>query len=259
LILGCGYVGERLAAALRARGECVVPTSRSPERAARLGGRAVDPRDPASIAAALEPGDLVIDSVPTDARGPHTPALIAASARARPRRVVYLSSTGVYGARGRIDEDTPAVPTTEAGRARLAEEEPLRASGLDVVVLRVAAIYGPGRGVEERLRAGTYRVIGDGSGYTSRIHVDDLVGVIVAAATHPAPSPLYVVADDTPTTARAHADAVAAALGLPPPPSIPPEEASAAAVAMLTADRRVSNARMKADLGVVLRHPSWGV
>jgi nucleoside-diphosphate-sugar epimerase len=262
-ILGCGYTGERLAAALLARGERVIATSRSPERAAelsRLGvdGRVVDPRDAVALAAVLEPGDLVVDSVPVDPRGPHTPALVEAAARVRPARMVYLSSTGVYGVPGWIDEDTPARPTRDDGRARLAEEGPLRASGLSVVVLRIAAIYGPGRGLAERLRAGTYRVIGDGATYVSRIHVDDLVAVILAAATHPAPPrDVYVVADDAPATVREHADGVAAALGLPPPPSIAAESAPPIAVEMQTADRRIRNARMKAELGVVLRYPSW--
>jgi nucleoside-diphosphate-sugar epimerase len=260
VILGCGYTGERLAARLLAAGARVVATSRSAERAAALSragpeGRVVDPRDPASIADVLEPGDRVVDSVPTDPRGPHTPALVAAAACVRPARVVYLSSTGVYGARGWIDEDTPAAPVTAAGRARLAEEAPLRSSDLSVVVLRVAAIHGPGRGVAERIRAGTYRVVGDGAGHVSRIHVEDLVSVIVAAATHPAPPrDVYVVADDAPTTVRAHADRVAAALGLPSPPSIPASEAPPLLVEMQTADRRVRNARVKTELGVVLRH-----
>jgi nucleoside-diphosphate-sugar epimerase len=257
VIVGCGYTGERLAARLGA----ATVTTRRPERAAALAARGLDARvldpfDEAALRAALAPGCVVVDSVPTDPRGPHTPALARAAAAAGARRIVYLSSTAVYGARGRIDEDTPAEPANERGRARLAEERGL-AGPVEHVVLRVAAIWGPGRGLEERLRAGGYRVVGDGAGHVSRIHVEDLVSVIVAAGAAPRVSPLYVVGDDQPTTVRAHADAVAAALGLPPPPSIAAPDAPAITVEMQGGDRRVDNRRMKQELGVALRYPRW--
>src|SRR5690606_38612121 len=125
------------------------------------------------------------------------------------------------------------------------------------VALRAAAIYGPGRGVHARLRAGSYRVLGPGTGWVSRIQVDDLVAAILAAASIATlPASIINVADARPTTARQHADEIAALLGMPPPPSADPAIASPAARAMLTANRRIANRRLTCDLGVVLRYPS---
>jgi nucleoside-diphosphate-sugar epimerase len=100
--------------------------------------------------------------------------------------------------------------------------------------------------------------LGEGNTFVSRIHVDDLVAAIVAAARAPhLPRDIYNVADDAPTTSRQYADAVAALLGLPPPPTLPPEQATPTARALLEANRRISNARIKQELGVVLSYPSW--
>ena len=270
-IVGCGYVGERLLVELSARGERVVATTRNPERAAALGpaARVVDPRDAEALARLLPPEAVVVDSVPTDPeRGPHMDALLAACAHAGAQRIVYLSSTGVYGVPAGtspgtwIDEETPVTPTTLRGRARAEEEDRLFAgaawTGIEALALRIAAIYGPGRGVQERLLKGNYRIVEAGGGFVSRIHVDDLVQVILAAGrVRPLPRSVYLVADDEPTTVRAHADGVAALLGLPPPDSVPPESASVVTVEMQTGGRRVRNERMKRELGISLRYPSW--
>lgn len=272
-IVGCGFTGEHVVARLVADGvprERIVVTSRREDRAAdleaRLGVRAaaVDPFDAGALAAVLPDGAVIVDSVPPDReRPPHAHALVAAAAPRRARRIVYLSSTGVYG-RGdgaRVDEDAPTQESTPRARARLAAERALfgeaRAAGLEAVSLRIAAIYGPGRGVHERLRAGTYAVPGAGDNWVSRIHVADLAAVVVAAGTvEPLPRPAYVVADDEPTTARAHADGVAALLGLPPPPSMPDDPEGPDADLRLS-NRRVDNRRMKTELGVTLAYPTW--
>ena len=254
VIVGCGYVGERLRTALA--GESVVGTTRSLQRAALL--QLADPYQPDTIG--LLANDIVVDSVPTDPeRGRHMPALAAAARRASVRRIIYLSATSVYGPGdgGWVDEDTPPRPASARGRARLAEEEALRQSGVSSVSLRIAAIYGPGRGVHERIRAGTHQVYGTGQTFLSRIHVDDLVSVIVAAGRARNVSPTYVVADDTPATSREVADGVAEMLGLPPPPSVPEADAPADLAEMLLSNRRIRNARMKAELGLTLRYPSW--
>jgi len=266
-IVGCGYVGERLLAALAARGEPVVATTRRPERAAALGPTAVtvDPYDAEALARVLPEHAVVVDSVPTDPEhGPHTDPLLAACAHARTRRIIYLSATSVYRAHpdGWIDEDTPVAPDTLRGRARADEEDRLFTgaawAGIEAVALRIAAIYGPGRGVHERIRTGGYRIVDEGAGMVSRIHVDDLVQVILAAGTtQPLRRAVYVVADDEPATVRTHADGVAALLGLAPPPSIPRAEASPLTAEMQGGGRRVRNERMKTELCVELRYPTW--
>jgi nucleoside-diphosphate-sugar epimerase len=164
---------------------------------------------------------------------------------------------------GWVDEDTPVADAPAPhGRARLDAERTLFAAGdelgVETVSLRIAAIYGPGRGVHERLRAGAFAVPGDGANWISRIHVDDLAAAIVAAGAIAAlPRRVYVIGDDEPATARAHADGVAALLGVAPPPSVPIETLSPEAAELRLANRRVRNARMKHELGVRLAYATW--
>jgi nucleoside-diphosphate-sugar epimerase len=230
-ILGCGYTGERLATRLLALGHPVLATTRRPERAEAL--------QALGVAAALEvpvvDGGVVVDSVPGGSA--HLAARLT-----KARRIVYLSATSVYG-RGDgswVDEDTPVRPDSPSGVARVAAERAWEATGLEVVSLRIAAIHGPGRGVAERLRAGTYRVVGDGSTWSNRIHVDALVERILwVGGLASLPGRVHVVSDGVPTTSRAHADAVALSLGLPPPPSVPAEAVSAEQAAMALGNRRL--------------------
>jgi nucleoside-diphosphate-sugar epimerase len=253
-IVGCGYVGERLAARLIAAGHPVLATTRREERASllrRLGAEVFV--GPPESTPSRE--GILCDSVPGD--GGHLSALVGAT---RARRVIYLSATSVYGQQGDgawIDEDSPTRGDTARGRARLAAESSLHAAadraGIESVSLRIAGIYGPGRGVAARLRAGTYRVIGDGSTWSNRIHVDDLVTVILAVAqVQPLPRRTYVVSDGHPTTQREHADAVAAALGLEPPPSVPVEQVSAEAAEMALGNRRILTTNMQKELRLTL-------
>ncbi len=272
VILGCGYAGERLARTLLADGERVIATQRRDDAAAtlrtRLGGaletRVVDVFEAATLAGWMPAGAVVVDSVPPDLeRGPHGAHVARALADAGGGRVVYLSSTGVY-ARGDgswVDEDTPTAPEGTRGLARVVEEDVYAAAagaGVECVSLRIAAIYGPGRGVQDRLRAGSYRVPGDGQNFVSRIHVDDLARVIRAAGrVQPLPRRVFVVGDDLPCRAREHADGVAALLGLPPPASVPMAELSPLAAELGGANRRVRNARLHEELGVRLAYPTW--
>jgi nucleoside-diphosphate-sugar epimerase len=267
-IVGAGYTGQRLAAALLAAGERVDVTRRGDAAAAALGAalgcpaRGVDLDRPATVAGACPPGATAVLLSPPAAVPSGERALIAELARAGARRLVYVSSTGVYppGDGGWVDEEVaPAPPPGGHGARRLAAERALATPAVELAILRAAAIYGPGRGVHARLRAGTYRVLGAGDGWVSRIHVDDLVAAIVAAG-RAAPLPHAVVnaADDAPTTSRQHGDEVAALLGLPPPPSIEPAAASPEARAMLGANRRIDNRRLKALLAPAgLRYPTW--
>lgn len=236
LVVGAGYVGNRLVD--RLAGERVLATAR---KVAPPGGMrfddATDELDPgnATVVWLAPPGDSV--------------ARMAAIA-AKAARFVYISTTGVYAPGGGawVDEAWPLEPTTASGKRRLAAERALPATAC---VLRVPGIYGPGRGVEDRLRAGTYRVIGDGA--VSRIHVDDLVTAIVAAGRSTIAGPINV-ADDDPLPSGELADLIADRIGLPHPPRVTSTDPEV--VGMLTANRRIANARMKRELGVALAHPS---
>lgn len=271
MILGCGYAGERLARRLVDEGEDVVATARTDERVATLRtlglvAERLDVTAPDGLAALVRPGAVVVDSVPPGP-APHAHGVVAAAARGGARRIVILSTTGVYarGAPGRpldVDEDTPAVGETTRGGARLAIErayaEAGAAHGVETVALRIPAIHGPGRGVGARLAAGTYRVIGDGTAIVSRIHVDDLVSAIVRAGrVEPLARGVYVVGDDEPAPTGEVADGLAARLGLPPPPRVPVGDVPPEAAEMALSNRRALNARMKRELGVTLRHPTW--
>ncbi|HEY5925117.1 MAG TPA: NAD-dependent epimerase/dehydratase family protein, partial [Kofleriaceae bacterium] len=265
-----GYTGGMLAERLVRSGEDVIVTRRDPGNASAAvqalippGGRlhsgfvrgvAVDLTDAGSVAGLIPDNSIVVCTAPPgdDPVAEMTRLLAVAHSAAR---IVYVSSTGVYGpARGAwVDESTPIAPHTRAGRARAAAEAQL---GGHAIALRVAGIHGPGRGLVERIRGGTYRIVGDGSAHVSRIHVVDLVEAIVRAGTSKLAGPVNV-ADDDPAPIGEVADAVAAHLGLAPPPRVPADAVDPEVAGMLTADRRIANRRMKEELGVELRYPSW--
>lgn len=263
-IIGCGYTGTQLARTLASRGLAgeVAITRRDREVARALGaalgvrGERLDLADPAP-ALAVPPGAIVVCAAPpgSDPAG-EIRALLALARDAA--RLVYVSSTGVYGpGHGAwVDETWPVAPITESGRARAAAEAALAGAQVPWVALRAAGIYGPGRGLVDRIRAGTYRVIGDGTSHVSRIHVVDLVAAILAAGASTVTGAINA-ADDDPAPIGEVADAVAARLGLPPPPRVPAAAVPAEVTGMLTADRRIANRRLREELGVALRYPSW--
>ena len=270
VIIGAGYTGGMLAERLVRGGEHVIVTRRQPASAAAAaqalippGGRlhsgtvrsvAVDLADPDTVAGLVPDGAIVVCAAPPgdDPVAEMTRLLAAAHSAAR---IVYVSSTGVYGPAGGawVDESTPIAPHTRAGRARAAAEAQL---GTHAVALRVAGIHGPRRGLVERIRAGTYRIVGDGNAHVSRIHVVDLIEAIVRAGTSRLAGPINI-ADDDPAPIGEVADAIAAQIGSPPPPRVPVDSVDPEIAGMLTADRRIVNRRMKEELGVVLQYPSW--
>lgn len=234
-----------MARRLAAEGHEVVATRRSP-------GEGTIALDLAQPAERTFPGAIVVCCAPPGG----TPALeMQHLVELGGRRIVYVSSTGVYAPGGGawVDESWSLEPATRSGRARLEAERALPAG---VAILRAAGIYGPGRGLVERLRAGTYRIVGDGRAHVSRIHVDDLVETIIRAGLSTATG-AFNVADDDPAPIGEVADALAAQLGLPPPPRVAASSVDPEIAGMLGADRRIANGRIKAELGVVLRYPSW--
>jgi len=261
LVLGAGYTGARVARRLLDAGGTVYATARDPARLAGLPGvhaLRLDVGDPDSLAALADvvpAGVRVLHSLPVleGPEGPFdpTPQLLAALGD-RPARVVYLSTTGVYGAARVVDEHTPAAADGERTRLRLAAEEAVRAGPWSAMVLRPAAIYGPGRGVHVALAAGRYRLAGSGENFVSRIHVDDLAAIAAAALRSDAQG-AFPVADDEPAPAREVAAFCAGLLGLPMPPSAPPETLHET----LRADRRVDGRAVRRLLGVQLAHPGF--
>jgi len=263
IIVGCGYTGTRLARALVGQGADVTITRRertvASDLAAELGaiGVRADLADPASLHGIIAPDSIVVCLAPPgpDPAGEQR-ALIAAAADAR--KLVYVSSTGVYAPGGGawVDEHWPLAPVTPSGKARVVAEAALAEARIPWISLRVAGIHGPGRGLVDRIRAGTYRIIGDGRAHVSRIHVDDLVAAIVAGGASTVTGAVNV-ADDDPAPIGEVADAIAARFGMPAPPRVAPDAVPPEVAGMLTADRRIANRRLREELGVVLRYPSW--
>jgi ribosomal protein S18 acetylase RimI-like enzyme len=248
VILGSGYTLTRLAVAEARAGRDVLAATRDSarrEELERAGARVTSLEEALSRTA----GAHAVISVPPDAG---LDARIAeALAKHPPARLVYLSSTGVYGgARGDVDEDTPVEPATASALGRIEAES--RYLPLGAVVLRVAGIYGPGRSTHTRLLAGTLRLPESGGGRISRVHVDDLVEAIRVALQRGEPGALYCVADDRPATQAQTVAWLCQRLGVPPPPSVPLESLHES----LRGDRAVSNERLKA-LGWQPRYPDY--
>ncbi len=274
LILGCGYTGQRVARRLLAEGVPVTATSRDPSRPemaqlAAAGTRIVAfdlasrdlardaPSRPAfqNLRDHVEPGAIVLHSLPVagppDASWDPTPQALEILGD-RPSRLIYLSTTGVYGSIPQVNENTPTAPATRRQRLRLAAEQAVAGGPWPSLILRPAAIYGPGRGVHVRMQQGRFKLLGDGSNYISRIHVDDLARVVVAALFSDLTG-AYPLADDEPCPSREIVAFCAKLLGLPLPPSAGPEELDETR----RSDRRVDGSKIRSLLGVDLAYPSY--
>ena len=177
----------------------------------------------------------------------------------------YLSTVGVYGDQegGWVDESTAPNPNSARAGARVAAEQDWlqfgRETGVPVHVFRLAGIYGPGRCVFDKLRAGTARRINKDGQVFSRIHVEDIASVLEASIERPRGGAIYNVADDEPA---APGDVVAYAaelMGMPPPPEIAFADADLTPMArsFYEGSRRIKNARIKSELGVKLRYPTY--
>ncbi len=263
IILGCGFTGQRVAGLLLDRGYEVVVTTRNPDTLVELRRRgatvlALDALDKVSLQRlrSAPRAAVVLHSIPS-LKGPNglldpTPALLRALAPARPARMVYLSSTGVYGDALEVDENTSVAPRTERERLRVNAERAVQRFAGSALVLRPAAIYGPGRGVHSAMRAGKFKLLDDGENFVSRIHVEDLAKHAVAAMESEL-SGAYPVADAEPCRSREIAEYCARLLGLPMPPSV----ARDALTETRRADRKVNGCAIRALLGVELRYPTY--
>ncbi len=272
---GLGYSAGVLARRLRGEGWLVSGTCRRESDRQALAACSVrayrfDRDHPLEDAgAALSGATDVLISVPPDARGDvvydrHGEDIAALRGL---RWVGYLSTTGVYGDTCglEVDEGAPLRPTSDRSRRRVEAErlwlELVGSRGLPVHVFRLAGIYGPGRSVLDQVRAGAARRIDRPGQAFSRIHVDDIASILRASMAHPVPGRIYNVCDDEPAK---QSDVVAFAcelLGVSPPPLLPLEEAeremSPMALSFWRDNRRVSNGRIKRDLGIRLRYPDY--
>ena len=271
LVFGGGYLGEAIVRRAGRDGGRVFATSRDPDRRAALkaiGAVPLDPEDAAAMSEAAGVSDALLVTAPPDERGcPGARALIAAltAARAYPDWIGYVSSTAVYGDRagGWVFEDDPLNAASVQGARRVrAEREWLEAGpglGLTVQIFRLPAIYGPGRSVVDRLRAGTARLVRKPGQIFNRIHVDDAADGLFASMNRPRPGAVYNLADDEPAPADVVTQWAADRMGLPQPPQTDWTDSSVSdAMRRFYLDsKRVSNARAKAELGWRPQHPSY--
>ncbi len=270
LSLGHGYTARTLSRGLLAQGWTVIGTTRSADKAEVLRVEGVQPLiwPGTDLAPVLARATHLLTSIaPDDAGDPVLAGHADAVATAAPhlRWAGYLSTTGVYGDHGGgwVDEDTQLAPTTKRGAARVLAEgqwQALAASAmLPLHIFRLAGIYGPGRGPFEKVRKGTARRIVKPGQVFSRIHVDDIAQVLAASIAHPHPGAIYNVCDDDPAPPQDVIAQAARLLGLPVPAEIPFDQAdlSPMAASFYAESKRVSNARIKRDLGITLRYPSY--
>lgn len=268
LVFGHGYCAGFLTPLLRARGWQVAGTTRTdPGRVAAAGARPILwPGEEARLRAEIAAADAILVSA---APGPGGDPVLAAFrgdlADVRPRWLGYLSTTGVYGDRNGdwVDENSPLDAAGPRGRARIRAEADWRAlagqAGLPLHIFRLAGIYGPGRGPFEKLRNGTARRIVKPGQVFSRIHAEDIALVLLASLERPAPGTAYNVCDDDPAPPQDVLAHAAGLLGLPPPPAVAFEDAEMTPMArsFYADNKRVSNRRIKEDLGVRLRYPDY--
>jgi nucleoside-diphosphate-sugar epimerase len=271
LIVGCGYVGRRVAALYDSLGEPVTGLVRTAQSAEQVAAAGIVPLradlDGDFELPADEPRVLYLVAPPErGATDPRIGRFLEAAQRRAVRRIVYLGTTGVYGDCGGdwVDEDRPVSPSVDRARRRWDAESRLRAwsarTGGELVILRVAGIYGPGRLPLERLRSGLPMVVEDEAPWTNRIHADDLAAVCVAAMERGRNGAVYNVSDGHPGNMTDYFNRVADATGLPRPPVIRMADAegrlSEGLLSYLRESRRLSNRRMVDELGVVLRYPT---
>jgi nucleoside-diphosphate-sugar epimerase len=271
LIVGCGDVGMRLLPLLRGRYRVFaltrhaeqIPVLRALGAVPVLGD--LDRPDTLRRLRGLARTVLHLAPPPaegvTDRRTRNLTAILPEQAR-----LVYVSTSGVYGDCGgeRIDETRTAQPVNGRARRRVDAERTLRtwarrAHGR-VSILRVPGIYAADRLPLERLRKGTPALRDDDDVYTNHIHADDLAAIVLRTLQRGRPSRVYHASDDSEMRMGAYFDAVADAHGLPRPPRLPRAELARAVqptlLSFMSESRRLDNRRMKTELGVRLRFPT---
>lgn len=273
-IVGCGDIGRRVAGLERAAGRQVMALARSAGSALSLSRRGIetvmgDLDQPDSLRG-LPVGEAVLyyfaPPPPTGEEDPRLAALLAALERqALPRRIVYISTSGVYGDCGGawVDEGWPVNPRSDRGKRRVAAEFCLKewggAHGVDSIILRVPGIYGPGRLPVERIQRGVPVVREEESPWSNRIHADDLAQACFLAAWRGRAGCVYNISDGQPSTMTDYFYRLADCLDLPRPPAISMAEARVGfgpgILSFLEESKRLDNRWMLEDLGVVLRYP----
>ncbi len=261
LVIGCGYLGRRVAARWRAAGRRVFAvTRRNADGLQALGLEPVgaDVTDPATLTA-LPHAATVLYAVGMDRTTGHSMRDVyvgglgnVLAALPPGGRLIYVSSTGVYGQTDGswVDESSPTEPVEESGKVVREAESLLRERRPDAIVLRFAGLYGPNRLLRKQPVLKGEGLVGDADKWLNLVHVEDGADAVLAAEASAAPGATYAIADDAPTPRRAFYTLLAELLHAPPAVFDERPEPGAA-------NRRVSNRRAKADLGWAPRFPTF--
>jgi nucleoside-diphosphate-sugar epimerase len=265
-VFGLGYSALALAKALKKDGCSIAGTCRGADGVHRLEQHGIDPvqfdgtapLDPRHLAGATH----LLCSIPADPDDPalrHNAGLIAGSPGLE--WIGYLSTTSVYGVTdgSLVDEDWPCDPDSARGRRRLAAERAWQSLPLPGHVFRLSGIYGPGRSIFETIKGGrAQRIVKPGQVF-NRIHVDDIAGVVAASIAAPSPGRVYNVADDMPAPSADLVTYACKLLKIRPPKEIPFEKAVLSPMAreFWADNKRIDNGRIKAELGIRLRYPTY--
>lgn len=270
--VGLGYSARTLARRLSGAGWKVTGTARTAERAAELAAEGFDAvvydgsQRSAKVSEALASATHLLLSAPPGREGDPLLAHHAGDVEASPVEWIgYLSTVGVYGNHDGdwIAEDAPLNAIQERSVRRIQAERSWLAFGeitaKTVQVFRLAGIYGPGRSAIDRLKAGRARRIVKPGQVFNRIHVEDIASVLEASIARPAPGTIYNVTDDEPAPSQDLVTYGAELLGVAPPPAVPFEDAQLSEMArsFYGENKRISNARIKEELGVTLAYPTY--
>ncbi|HUD48613.1 MAG TPA: SDR family oxidoreductase [Candidatus Baltobacteraceae bacterium] len=276
LIVGCGYVGLPLAAELARAGHEVFGVNRSPEKAAELRALGIEPLTADITKLAAPDGlpqrlDWVVNTVSSNKGGLEdyqriflegTHHLVDWLVAMPLRKYVHAGSTSVYAQTdgSLVKETSPAQPTTEMGLVLAETEQALLRAFRDrkfpSVLLRMAGIYGPGRGhLFLKYLKDEARIAGNGLRLLNMIHRDDVVGAIIAALKNGRPGEIYNVVDDEPVPQIHFFRWLSETLGKNMPPFS--EDESGAGRKRVLTHKKVSNRRLRMELGCPLRYPTF--
>ena len=272
LIVGCGYLGHRVARSWLAAGHVVYAVTRSPARAGQLEEKGLRP----IVADVTQPETLVqlpvADSLlycvgydrgcGVSKRAVYVDGLgsVLNALHSETQRIIFTSSTGVYGQTDGswVDENSACQPTRSGGRVMLEAEEVLKRHRLEsrAIILRLAGLYGPGRVPRMADVLAGRPINANPGGSLNLIHVDDAVEVVRLAESRAQPPRTYVVSDGHPSQRRAFYGWLAELLSVPRPEFAQPSPETGDKDWGMN-DKRVRNARMLNELGVALQCPSY--
>jgi nucleoside-diphosphate-sugar epimerase len=266
LIIGCGYVGRRLAACWKQQGHQVFATTRRPDHAAEFTALGWKPIlcDVVNSAMRQQNVDVAVIAVGFDRSSGQTMRAVYVDGLRNvlqmvptTARLIYVSSTSVYGQTSgeMVDEQAETAPQESSGQVVLDAERALREVRPGAIVLRFAGIYGPGRLLREQaIRAGQ-PIVAAPDRWLNLIQVDDGVRAIEAAESRAQPGQIYNIADDEPVRRIDFFTHLATQLGAPTPRFEPVPEGQSPPHELT--NRRISNRRMREELQVELAYPSY--